>query len=119
MAIAESLTLRGFRYDADNKVIPAFLKRHKATLRGVTLNNYFPYHHGTLPLLTLVKLFRDDMTLLDASNTIQKQRDLSAELTTMLNKDGALADILATPLLRVDIGSLVLKPQENRVVELE
>jgi len=113
-----SFSLKGFRYSPDNKTIPSFLKRHKAWLREIFMDNSCSQYHES-PVLALVKLLHDDMALTKASIIIHKEHDLTPELMTMLETNRVLSQTLATPSLRVDIGALALKPQPLKVIEGE
>jgi len=110
------LNIKGFKYCNDGKIIPLFLKRHKASLRAIVMDGM--RFRGT-ELVELVKDMYEHMSLVDASIIIHKEHDLTPDLITMLEKDRVLSQTLAVPSLRVDIGALALKPQEVKVVELE
>jgi len=118
--LLRSFSLQGFSYAHDNKELPAFLERHKSTLVGLVLRdiNYFCQsdHDAVVDLL---KIMRDKLRVSTASITINKMVHLSSELEIMLDHDETCRESLVSPLWEVDIGALVLKPQKNKMVELE
>jgi len=115
-----SFSLQGFTYSYDNKELCFFLCRHKSTSRNLVIRDInFVGHADHDPLIDLVKVMRGKLTLSTATIMINKELDLEPALAMMLDDNDACCESLVSPLLKVDIGALVLQPQTVEVVEVE
>jgi len=118
--LLRSFSLQGFSYAYDNRELRRFLERHKSVLLNLVIRDItFIRHVEHDPVVHMLKVIRDNLQLSTASIMIDKSLDLRPELEIMLDSSAIYRESLVSPLWKVDIGALVVKPQIVEVADSE
>jgi hypothetical protein len=101
----EHLGIESSIFDNDNHVFHELLKRHKHTLKSIGLVDiHFRAHAQGRPLEKLLGLMTRELSLRSASIKIDKLRDVSPEIASMLQARKIVFQDVGSPSLELDIG---------------